>query len=117
MAEVHLFQWVVAFAAALWLTVRWLLTRPQSRWRHIISGIVSTLLWIPVAYTAGNVHVATDAGETVAFGSEALGTFAIFMAVVCIAGLLLGLVLWTEEEAQDMSEALPRRMQRGPGDD
>lgn len=116
MADVHLFQWVVAFGAALWLTVRWLLTRPNSRWRHIVSGIVSTLLWLPVAYTAGNVYVA-DSGSKIAFGSEALGSFAIFMAVVCIAGLLLGLVLWTEEEAQDMSDALPRRIQRGSGGD
>lgn len=116
MADVHLFQWVVAFAAALWLTVRWLLTRPQSRWRHIISGIISTLLWIPVAYTSGNVYVA-DGGSKIAFGAEALGTFAIFMVAVSIAGLLVGLVLWTEEETEDMSDALPRRMQRGPGDD
>lgn len=116
MVEVHLFQWVAAFAAATWLTARWLLTRPQSRWRHIVAGLISTLLWIPVAYTSGNVYVA-DGGSTVAFGSQALGTFATFMAVVCVAGLLVGLLLWTEEEAQEMSDALPAEMTRRQVDD
>lgn len=116
MADVHVLQWTVAFAAALWLTARWLLTRPQSRWRHIVAGLVATLLWIPVAYTAGNVAVA-DGGTTVAFGSQALGTVAIFMVVVNIAGLIVGLFLWAEEATDDASESLPSEMQRpGRGD-
>ena len=110
MDDVHLFQWVAAFAAAFWLTARWLLERPRSRWRHILGGVVSTLLWIPVAYTSGNVYVA-DNGSTVAFGSDALGTFAAFMAVLCIVGLLVGLMLWAEEAADDAHDALPERMQ------
>lgn len=112
MAEIHVFQWTAAFVMALFLTSRWLLTRPRSRWRHIAHGLFTTLLWIPVAYTAGNVAVA-DNGEVVTFGSDALGSVAIFMIVVCIGSLLVGLVLWVEEEADEASEALPGQMQRG----
>jgi hypothetical protein len=114
MPEVHLFQWVAAFAGALWLTARWLLTRPTSRWRHLAVGLVATLLWLPVAYTAGNVHVA-DGGTTVGFGSDALGTVAIVLLVVCIAGLVLGLYLWVEEAADDASAELPASMRTGRG--
>jgi hypothetical protein len=110
MADVHLFQWVVAFAAAFWLTARWLLSRPRSRWRHLIGGLTATILWLPVAYTASNVHVA-DGGSKVAFGSEALASFATFMVVVCLAGLLVGLVLWTEEAVDDAHDSLPSEMQ------
>ncbi len=106
MPDIHLLQWTAAFAAALYLTCKWLLERPRSRWRHIISGLVSTLLWIPVAYTAGNVAVA-DNGEVVAFGSDALGMYAIFMVVVNIAGLVLGLFLWAEEEVEEASREAP----------
>lgn len=110
MVDVHLFQWVAAFAAAFWLTARWLLERPRSRWRHILGGLVSTLIWIPVAYTAGNVAV-NSGGVTMRFGSDALGTFAAFMAVLCIVGLLVGLMLWAEEAADDAHDALPDGMQ------
>lgn len=113
MAEVHLIQWTAAFLAATWLTSRWILSRPGQRWRHIVAGLVSTLLWIPVAYTASNVAVA-DSGTTVAFGSEALGAFSIFMVVVNIAGLLVGLVLWVEDEADEASESLPAGMRHEP---
>jgi uncharacterized BrkB/YihY/UPF0761 family membrane protein len=111
MPDVHLLQWTVAFAAALWLTARWLLSRPRSRWRHLVGGAAATILWIPVAYTANNVYVATDGGSTVRFGSEALGTVATFMAVVCIIGLLIGLVLWTEEHVDEAHDDLPAEMQ------
>ena len=115
MPEIHVIQWSVAFVVASWLTARWLLDRPQSRWRHIVAGIVSTLLWIPVAYTAGNVGVA-DGGERVAFGSQALGTVATFMIVVCLLALLVGLVLWVEEEAENASAGVPADMRPGRGD-
>jgi len=114
MAEIHLLQWTAAFIGALYITFQWLVTRPRSRWRHITVGIVSTLLWIPVAYTAGNVGVATDSGEVVTFGSEALGGVAIFMVVVCIGGLVLGLLLWVEEEAEEAHKELPSEMQHRP---
>lgn len=113
MPDVHLLQWTVAFATAMWLTARWLLSRPRSRWRHIVGGIFTTILWIPVAYTAGNVYVA-DNGSKVAFGSDALGTFAMFMIFVCIAGGIVGLVLWTEEAVEESHEDLPERMQHRP---
>jgi hypothetical protein len=110
---VHLFQWVAAFLAATAITGSWLLTRPRSRWRHIVAGIVSTLLWIPVAYTAGNVGVA-DGGEIVTFGSQALAGVATFMAVASLAGILLGLLLWVEEEVDAASDELPANMRSGP---
>ena len=113
MADIHLIQWTVAFGAALYLTYNWLATRPPSRWRHIVVGLFNTLLWIPIAYTADNVHVATDSGEAVRFGSSALGGVATFMVVVCIGSLLVGLVLWTEEAADEASSALPSDMRRG----
>jgi hypothetical protein len=119
MADVHLFQWLLAFAGALWLTARWLLVRPTSRWRHIVAGLISTLLWLPVAYTANNVYIASS-GVVTRFGSESLGTFAIFMVVVCIAALVLGLYLWVEEAADDASAELPANMRSGAprrGDD
>ncbi|MFW5956341.1 MAG: hypothetical protein ACOCQY_02945 [Halorhabdus sp.] len=112
MPEIHLIQWTAAFAAALYLTCKWLLERPRSRWRHIVAGLVSTLLWVPVAYTAGNVAVA-DGGEAVSFGSDALGMFAIFMIVVNMAGLVLGLYVWAEEEVDEASEAAPDIQPRG----
>ncbi len=114
MPDIHLIQWTAAFAAALYLTSKWLIERPRSRWRHIVSGLVSTILWIPVAYTAGNVAVA-DNGEAVAFGSEALGGFGILMVVVNIAGLILGLFLWAEEEVEEASNNTPD-MRQQPGD-
>lgn len=114
MPDIHLFQWVVAFLAALGLTASWLLIQPAQRWRHIVSALVSALLWIIVAYTSGNVAVASQ-GQAVSFGSEALGAFAIFMVVVDIVGLVLGLLLWTEAEAEDASRSLPDDLRR-PGD-
>jgi hypothetical protein len=116
MAGVHLFQWVIMFAAATWLTARWLLTRPEQRWRHIAAGIASTLLWIPVAYTADNVAVASG-GTVVQFGSESMGGVATFMVVVSIAGLIIGLLLWVEAGVDSASNELPGSMRRGRGGD
>lgn len=115
MTTIHVFQWVAAFLTATALTGAWLLIRPRSRWRHLVTGIVATILWIPVAYTAGNVGVA-DGGQVVTFGSEALGSVAIFMVVVNIAGLLLGLFLWVEEAADETSGELPNDVRPRRGD-
>jgi hypothetical protein len=115
MADVHLVQWTAAFLAATWLTARWILSQPTQRWRHIVAGLVSTILWIPVAYTANNVHVA-DGGASVAFGSDSLGMVATFMIVVNIGALLVGLMLWVEGEADEASKALPADMRPGRGD-
>lgn len=113
MAEIHLFQWTVAFGAAIYLTSKWLLERPTSRWRHIALGFVNVLLWIPVAYTSGNVAVSSG-GVTMTYGSEALGGVATFMIVVCLASLLVGLMLWTEETADEAHRELPSDMQHRP---
>ena len=106
MPDVHVIQWTVAFGLALYITFSWLVSPPTSRWRHLVVGIFTTLLWIPIAYTAGNVGVA-DSGESIAFGSTALATFSTFMIVVCIAGLAVGLLLWTEEHAKEADVAMP----------
>lgn len=114
MTTIHVFQWTAAFLVATALTGAWLLVRPRSRWRHLVTGIVATILWLPVAYTAGNVGVASQ-GAVVTFGSDALGTVGIFMVVVNIAGLLLGLFLWVEEGVDEASRDLPTdgRARRG----
>ncbi len=113
MPDIHVIQWTAVFAAAMYFTCKWLVERPRSRWRHIAGSLVSILFWIPVAYTAGNVGVA-DNGEAVTFGSDAVGSVAIFMIVVCIAGLILGLYLWAEEEVEEASQEAPN-LQQQPG--
>lgn len=113
MVQVHALQWSIVFAGALWFTARWLLQRPASRWRHIFGGLLAVVLWLPVAYTAGNVGVADGAGGTATFGSQALGTVAIFAAVVSVVALLVGLVLWVEEAADEASAELPNSMRSG----
>jgi len=110
MPEIHVMQWSVLFVAAVWITANWLLTRPDSRWRHIVGGVVSALLWIPLAATSDNVGVA-DGGETIAFGSSAVATLSLFMIIVCIAGLVIGLFLWVERAVDDASEAMPAAAQ------
>ena len=115
MTTVHVLQWVAAFGVAAAVTGGWLLVRPRARWRHLVLGLVSTILWIPVAFTAGNVGVASE-GEVVTFGSEALGSVAIFMIVVSLGALLVGLVLWVEEAADEASSELPSDMRPGRGD-
>lgn len=117
MADAHVIQWTAAFVGALYLTSTWMVDRPQARWRHILAAAVAALFWIPVAYTAGNVGVVADDGTVVALGSDALATFSLFMVVVNVVGLLLGLLLWTEEEAEEVHESLPEDMQHRPRGD
>ena len=114
MPEIHVIQWSVVFLAAVWLTARWLMQRPPSRWRHIAVGIANFLLWVPVAYTAGNVGDSSG-GETLAYGSDALAAVSSFMLVVCIGGIIIGLLLWVEEGVEETSDALPQQARR-PGD-
>lgn len=107
---VHVFQWVALFAAAIGVTATWLLSRPESRWRHILGGIIATTLWIPLAAFSNNVGVASN-GSTLTFGSDALVTLSLFMIVVCIAGLVVGLFLWVEQAVDDAGEAMPPEAQ------
>lgn len=109
--EIHVTQWVVSFAVAAAFTGAWLLRRPPSRWRHITVGIVATLLWVPVAYLSNNVYVLSEAGNKVAFGSEALVGVGTVMVVVNILGIILGLLLWVEETADEAHDALPEELQ------
>ena len=110
MADVHVFQWVVLFAAALYLTFRLFMQPPTQRWRHVLLSVVGVMIWIPTAYLANNVGVASS-GVTMAFGSDALAVFGIFMVLANILGLVLGLLFWVEDEAMAAHESLPQRMQ------
>lgn len=107
---IHATQWAVVWLAAIGWTATWLLSRPASRWRHLLGGVVAVLLWVPVAYTSNNVGVASN-GSTLTFGSDAVAGVATFMVVVCLAGLLIGLYLWVEEQADAAEDALPSEMQ------
>lgn len=110
MTTIHVMQWSIVWLSAAGWTAGWLLTRPTSRWRHLIGGIVAALLWIPLAYTSNNVGVASN-GTQLTFGSDAVAGVATFMIVVCLVGLLVGLTLWVEEATDAAEDALPERMQ------
>lgn len=114
--ELHVFQWVAAFLVAAGVTTAWLLRPPTQRWRHLALGIANTVLWIPVAYLSNNVYVLSDGGSKVAFGSEALVGVGVLMVVVNILGIVLGLVLWVEETADEAEDTLPANMQHRRGD-
>jgi hypothetical protein len=45
---------------------------------------------------------------TQAFGSDGLAVFATFMAFVSIIGIFLGLLFWTEETVEAVSEDAPK---------
>jgi len=112
MAEIHLLQHVAAFVLALWWTKQWLITRPVSRWRFVVAAFAGAILWVFVAFTGTSVWVA-DGGTTVEFGTIALAWFAAFMAFVSLIGMVVGLLLWTEEEIEDASAELPSQFQVG----
>lgn len=112
MAETHLLQHVAAFAVALWWTGQWLFTRPASRWRFAVSAIAGVILWIYVSFTALK-SVDASGGVTIQFVSVPLAYFSVFMAFVSVIGILLGLLLWTEEEVAAASQNLPESVRSG----
>ena len=107
MAETHLWQFVAMLTLTMWWTKGWLINRVASRWRHILGALVSTIAWIYVAFAATRVAQGSG-GVTIVFGSDALSTFAGFMAFVSVLGVLLGLLFWTEETGREVSEDLPK---------
>lgn len=109
MAETHILQHLAGFVLAMWWTKSWLMQRTVARWRFAISGLTGSILWIFVAYTATRA-LDTSSGVTIAFNSMPLAYFSAFMAFVSVIGTMLGLVLWTEEEARDATEEMPDRI-------
>lgn len=115
MAETHLLMNVAALVGALWWTQRWLMQPMVARWRFAISALAGTILWVFVAYSSTRV-VDPSGGVGHVFESFALAWFAAFMAFVSVIGLIMGLFLWTEEEAERTAETLPEGIRTQFGD-
>lgn len=112
MAEVHIWMLIAPFIAAIWWTNQWLTGRVLARWRHAVSALVSAIFWIYCAYASTRV-VDASGGVEIIYGSLALSYVSAFMAIVSVAGALLGLALWTEEEAERTARELPESVQTG----
>jgi hypothetical protein len=107
MAETHLWQFTAMLVLTMWWTKSWLINRVASRWRHLTGALVSTIAWAYISFTATRV-ADPSGGVTIVFGSEALATFAAFMAFVSVIGIFLGLLFWTEETGREISEDVPK---------
>lgn len=116
MAETHLFQHLAAFVLALWWTKQWLISRPVSRWRFAVSALAGAILWVYVAFTATS-SVSASGGVVIEYQSMPLAYFAAFMAFVSVVGIILGLLLWTEEEGEEASQNLPQNVRSQLGGD
>lgn len=112
MAETHLWMLLVPLAANLWWTKGWLMDPIIARWRFAVSAFSSAILWVYLAYTSTRV-VSTSGGAEIIHDSLPLAYFCAFMAVVSVAGLVLGLFLWTEEEAEEAARLLPDSVNTG----
>ena len=106
MAETHLLQNIIPFALAIWWTKGWLMDPIIARWRFAVSGLAGSILWVYVAYTSTAVQESSG-GVVIEYSNLSLAYFAAFMAVVSVVGVLLGLVLWTEESLEDRDQNLP----------
>lgn len=112
----HLYQHLIAFIGAMWWTKKWLITRPVSRWRFAVSALAGSILWIYVAFTATQ-SFNSSSGEVIAYQSMPLAYFSTFMAFVSVIGIILGLLLWTEEETEQASENIPAQVRSRLGGD
>ena len=112
MAETHLLMFVIPFATTVWWTKSWLMDPIASRWRFAVSALAGTLAWVYLAYSATRV-VEASAGVQIVYGSQALSVFCAFMAFVSVIGTLLGLLLWTEEAGEEMTEGTRGGATRG----
>lgn len=108
MAETHIFQSVGALILAMWWTRHWIMDQSLSRWRFVASAFAGTILWIITAYIQTRAAYPSGGVEHI-FESMALAYFCVFMALFSIVGLLIGLVVWTEEEGEDAGQTLPRQ--------
>lgn len=109
MAETHIIaHFAVPFIAAVWWTKSWLMDPIQSRWRFAISALVGTIVWVYLAYAATR-GVEGSAGIQIVYGSTALAYVCGLMALVSFIGIVLGLLLWTEEAGRDTVGELRQR--------
>lgn len=115
MAETHILQNVIPLALALWWTKSWLMDPIISRWRFAVSAVAGSILWVYVAYTSTRA-VDTSGGVEIIFESMALAYFSAFMAFVSVVGMVLGLLLWVDEEAKEAAETLPGAVRTQFGD-
>lgn len=115
MPDPHLWQFVGPFAVIAWWTKSWLLDRVISRWRHLIASLFSIIGWIYLAFTATRVGV-NSSGVQIVFGSVALAYLCAFMAIVSVAGLLIGLLFWSEEAVEDASSGVSEFARSNLGD-
>ncbi|TQQ78593.1 hypothetical protein EGH24_13810 [Halonotius terrestris] len=115
MAETAVIQQVAAFLAALWWTSKWLIGRPVSRWRFAVAALAGAILWVFVAFTALGSQWASS-GVVITYQSPALAYFSAFMAAVSVIGIVLGLLLWTEEETDAAVDSVPDRLRQELGD-
>ena len=92
----NVLMWALTAALAALFTYGWLIRRPVSRWRHIMLATAATPLWVLVAY-GGSGATVVDQGATVAVGSGAWLYAGGLLAFINVLGLVLGLVLWTDE--------------------
>lgn len=115
MAETHLLMNVAAFLAAIWWTKHWLMDPIGQRWRYIIAALAGVPMWVVVAYSSTRV-VDPSGGAEIVFGSMAMAYFAAMMAFVSAIGLIAGLFLWAEEEAQDTAGEVPGTLRTNHSD-
>lgn len=112
MAETHLLMFVIPFATNVWWTKSWLMDPVTQRWRFAVSALAGAIAWVYLAYTATRV-VDASGGVQIVYGSQALAVFCAFMAFVSVIGIILGLLMWTEEAGEDTVGELRRRTGRG----
>lgn len=115
MAETHLLMNIGVLLGSIWWTKSWLMDPIQSRWRYIVAALASIPMWIFVAYSSTRV-VDPSSGVGHIFGSMALAYLSVIMALVSVAGLLIGIFLWAEEEAEETAQTLPPSVRPRRGD-
>lgn len=108
MVETHVIaHFAIPFAVTVWWTKSWLMDPIASRWRFTISAFSGTIAWVYLAYAATR-GVEASGGVQEVYGSISLAYFCGFMAVVSFVGIILGLLLWTEESGTETIGELRR---------
>lgn len=106
MAEPHVIaHFAVPFALAIWWTKSWLMDPIAQRWRFVGAAFAGSVWWVYLAYTATRA-VESSGGVQIVYGSTALAYICVFMALTSFVGLILGVLLWSEEEGIAASEQL-----------
>jgi len=111
MAETHLFQHLAMLLLAMYWTKSWLMDPIVSRWRYVVSCLISSILWVAVGWTATRA-IDTSSGVTISFSSMPIAYFGAFMAFVSLICLFLGLAMWTEEEGNEATQNLPQQLRQ-----